>query len=56
MSAEFRRGVIKFLAYFGTYFYLVMMCTVLKVPQQVTAYMVLGYLSALVSWRLIDGK
>ena len=50
------RTLVRLLTFIGAYFVLTIGAMVLKVPEQLSSHMVIGFLSALITWRLIDGK
>jgi hypothetical protein len=50
------RVLAKLLMFVGAYFVLALVSMVLKVPEQLSSHMAVGFLAALITWRLADGK
>ena len=48
--------VAKLFIYIGAYFVLVVLAQILKMREQMTSNMVLGFLAALIAWRIVDGQ
>ena len=50
------RTLARLLVFIGAFFALNVIAAHLRVPPTPSALMAIGFLSALVTWRLIDGK
>lgn len=50
------RALARLLMFIGAFYALTVVSMHLKVPPTPAAYMAVGFLAALITWRLIEGK